>query len=100
MFISIGIFNPTLQTSNTLCARPYPPVTHKTQLVENRLRFHPIPADFHSSFLFSLIMSSLAIQIFAAVGALYLFTKVFSFIRLLFSLFILPGTSVSTHIRK
>lgn len=35
-----------------------------------------------------------AIQVLAAIGALVVFTKIFSFARLLLSLFILPGTPV------
>lgn len=37
---------------------------------------------------------SAAAQLLAGIGALYLLAKAFSFVRLLFSLFILPGISV------
>jgi len=35
-----------------------------------------------------------SIEVLASVGALFVFLKLFSFIRLIFSLFILPGKSV------
>jgi len=44
-----------------------------------------------------LIKSKLFLHVFAAIGILYIFTKLFSFVRLLASLFMLPGKSVSAH---
>lgn len=40
-------------------------------------------------------MASGLVQFLAVIGFLFLGSKVFSFVRLLFSLFLLPGVSVS-----
>lgn len=49
----------------------------------------PIPA------MDTTFIPQLVLQALAALGSLFIFSKIFSFVRLLASLFILPGTSVS-----
>lgn len=40
-------------------------------------------------------LSHPAFQVFTVIGLLYISTKIFSFLQLLASIFVLPGTNVS-----
>jgi hypothetical protein len=70
-------------------------VTSTTALLDHSLTIHTLfPAPIALPRTMDALLPKPAAQALAAVGLLYLTSKVWSFLRLLASLFILPGESV------